>query len=809
MDDSVDMEPAALAALEETRRRFERMSRGTQDGYWEWDASHSRAWYSRRFRELLGHDEGELPEAAVAFLELAHPEDRTRLETQWQACIRDRGPHSLRLRLRRKSGKYRWFRLNVFAESNAPGELVRLSGSIQDLTAELRVQHMLIAARRQAESASSAKSGFLADVSHEIRTPMNGVIGMAALLLDTPLDRKQREYAEIIRSSAESLLTIINDVLDFSKIESGNLELHRVEIDPRTLIEDAAASMAVHAAAKDLELIVEVDPQFPARVVGDPGRLRQVLTNLLSNAIKFTARGEVLLQARADEPAGDEIVLRFAVRDTGAGIDAAHLSRLFRPFSQLDSSGAPGQVGTGLGLSIVKRLVSLMSGEVGVDSSPGEGSAFWFTARFGLAAAGSATSAEPAAGWSQRILVVDDNDSNRRVLGAMLSAAGYEVEPVASARDALTALDRAAKQGQRVPVVLTDLRMPDLDGMQLGSRIRSDGRFDDTRLVLLTSLDDSGEETRLRELGFAGYLSKPVRRKELLVLLGRVLEHEAHMWTQRLRPLVTRNLIVDVPQRRGGLVLVVDDNATNQRVAQLFLERLGCNVTTAANGQEALDACAAQDFDLVFMDLQMPVMDGLTAARRLRAREAGRRRTPIVALTANARQQDLDECLAAGMDDFITKPIDPARLQAILEQHAPSRDPVPDTAGAAAEVDSSRLRELALGDRVLARGLIETFLEGGRRALADIHSGMTAGDAVLVRRAAHTLKGSSANMGARSLQQASVALERAAEALERAAQTQPAAGLHELARAVSERFGAARELFERELQAANASQNVP
>jgi CheY-like chemotaxis protein len=367
----------------------------------------------------------------------------------------------------------------------------------------------------------------------------------------------------------------------------------------------------------------------------------------------------------------------------------------------------------------------------------------------------------------------------------MLQAVGYEVELVPGADEALTALDRAASEKRPVHVVLTDRRMPGLDGMELGMRIRADHRFDGARLVLLSSVEDVGEQARLRELGFAGYLSKPVRRRELLTLLERVLAHEAHMWTQRLRPLVTRQLIEEAPPRTCA-VLVVDDNPTNQRVAQLFLERLGCAVTTAANGQEALEACAAGSFDLIFMDVQMPVMDGLTATRQLRER-GGARRTPVIAVTANASQQGLEECRAAGMDDFITKPIEPERLNAVLQKWGGPR-----RTSAGAAVDPSRLRELARDDAVLKRGLIETFLESGRRALADIRTGLDTGNTGLIRRAAHTVRGSSANMGAQGLEQAATLLERAAE-------VQSAAELHSLSSAVAQHFDEARAIFTREL----------
>jgi CheY-like chemotaxis protein/nitrogen-specific signal transduction histidine kinase/HPt (histidine-containing phosphotransfer) domain-containing protein len=672
------------------------------------------------------------------------------------------------------------------------------SAELERQLAELRAA--LAEAREQAEAASRARSEFLSNVSHEVRTPMNGVIGMTTLLLDTDLDSRQREYANVIRASADALLLVINDLLDYSKIEAGKLELERIEMDLRAHVEEVATTQAAAAAAKRLELVVDVAGDVPERVLGDPGRIRQALANLVSNAIKFTAAGEVSIQVSRERGPVDDLV-RFSVRDTGIGLTPAQQAKLFRPFAQADASTARQYGGTGLGLSIVKRLAELMSGEVGVKSAAKAGSTFWFTARLPRCAREVVEAAPPPApAEGRRVLVVDDNDTNRRVIAELLAGADYDVETAPSAIEALTVLQRAAEGGQPFQAVLTDHRMPGIDGIELARRIRAEPGVAETRLVLYSSIDDRSSRKQLRALGFAGHLSKPMRRAELLATMERVLSHAALEFTQRLRSIVTRDVIVEDHQRRGRTVLLVEDNATNRRVAELFLERAGCEVVLAADGREALEALAKRRVDLVLMDVQMPVMDGLEATQRIRGEIPGGARLPVVGLTASALKEQVEACRAAGMDDVIAKPLERERLEAMLERYAPAIGtrtgrhvihPPAERAAAAreapgegGEISVARFREVTGGDAVLARGLVETFEHSAGESCGAIEPAIDAGDFAGAQRAAHTLAGASANMGA-------VRLEAVAAAMEHAAARQDAVALKSLVGAARKRFEAA------------------
>ncbi|HEY6618901.1 MAG TPA: response regulator, partial [Steroidobacteraceae bacterium] len=550
----------------------------------------------------------------------------------------------------------------ILDENGAPS---RLLGVSWDITEEVVASELLRQQTEAAHAASRAKSHFLANVSHEIRTPMNGIIGMTGLLLDTHLDRTQRDYAETIRSSADSLLTVINDILDFSKIEAGKLELESIELDLRANVEDVGSAMAFQAATKGLELIVNVEPQITGRVLGDPQRLRQCLVNLVSNAIKFTKEGEIVIEVREQSNGGNPLTY-FEVRDTGMGIAAKTLDLLFQPFVQADSSTTRHFGGTGLGLSIVRKLVELMGGEIGVSSEVDVGSKFFFT--LPLKPAPSISPERRISGEAGgRILIVDDNATNQRVLSAQLVHAGYSVTTVSSGLAALHELQNAIASENQFDMVITDFQMPDMDGAMLGERIIAIPGLANTRLVMLTSLDRHGDTPRLAALGFAAYLTKPVRVRELIDAVARVMSGGPRQWQMETQPMITLNMLTQpqAVQRFAGHVLLVEDNFVNQKVAVRFLERLGCTVEVASNGAEGVAACKERQFDIVLMDLQMPVMDGMTATRKIRDWETSGH-IPIIALTANAMTGDRELCEAAGMDGYLTKPIEVERLRNIL-----------------------------------------------------------------------------------------------------------------------------------------------
>ena len=774
----------AEEALRESEERFRAMAETVPSFLFTASPEGSLEYMSQAAYDYLGQPPGKaFPGGWLR--NVLHPDDVQGATSRLAGSTVSGAVFEDKLRLRGADGSYRWFLTRARPIRGEAGHIARWVGAITDIHGLQEAEDALKVAREAAEAANAAKSEFLATMSHEIRTPLNAVIGMSGILLDSDLGPDQREQARVVHRAAQALLTLVNDVLDFSKIEAERMELEAVDFDLRALVEETIDMASPNVAGRAVELAFMVHADVPSGVRGDPGRLRQVLLNLISNAIKFTEKGEVVIRVTLSSSTDAQACVRFTVSDTGIGIPAWQLSRLFQSFTQVGASTSSRYGGTGLGLVISRRLVEMMGGEIGVESEEGKGSTFWFSVgletRPGLAADPPAI---PETLRQRRVLLVDDNASSRRILGSYLETWGCPYALATGGADALEQLRRASSAGLRFDVAIVDQRMPGMDGLELGRRVKDETGLEGTLLVMLTSDGARGDAARSEEIGFAAYLTKPVAPGLLFscltALCAGTTTGDGVPQPRRLAPLSLE------PRNPPGRILVAEDNAFNQQVVLLQLKKLGHSGQAVANGREALDAMEMIPFDLVLMDCRMPEMDGYAAAAEIRRREGPGRHVPIVAVTANAMQSDNDRCLAAGMDDYLPKPITLEALHAVLGRWLPrqgsggphARVPSgPVLEGSRPVAELGRLRQLVGGDQQQLRALVEVFLGQAEERLSALHAALAKGDLGEVREEAHALKGGCATFGASDLASAASRMEGAATGEDR---QDMAAAAHEL-----------------------------
>jgi two-component system sensor histidine kinase/response regulator len=723
-----------------------------------------------RFREVLGLPAGE--GLAEGITRLIDPADRDDVVARWQAATRVGEPFQVEFRLAGGGIAPRRIRARSAPLKDAAGTLQGYAGVLEDVTEDRRLERILLDETEQERERSRRKSEFLAVMSHELRTPIHGVVGTAALLQSTQLSPDQREYVEMLAHSADATLSVVNNVLDLSKIEAGKLELDQADFDLREVVEKSVSLFAARAHGKGIDVAFRAAPRLPLRLRGDGERLRQVLVNLLSNAIKFTEKGEVVLSvSRVDEHRAGGVMLRFEVKDTGIGISESARGRLFAPFVQADPTVSGRFGGTGLGLTICQQLVRLMDGVVGVESAAGKGSTFWFTARFAAAAdAGPAAPPLPEDIRGRRVLVVDDHEATRESIGELLRSFDDMVLSAPGTPAAMEILRKGVADYEPVDVVLLDMHLPGTgEARSLVESVRADPAMENVRVVLLTSFGHKARAEAAKWEGIAAFLAKPVRRADLVdCMVAAFSEDREEPFGRRARARVPAVSLSG--SFRIARILVVDDNEVNRKIARRQLEQKGFLVETANDGREAVEAAAKVPYDLIFMDWMMPEMDGFEATRRIREREKGMgHRVPIVAMTARAMEGDRELCMEPGMDDYLTKPVRFEELDAVLEKWlaprpggekaaapapAPAKATPPSSAAPSTEppVDESVLDGLAAyqneGDPDIVKELVDIFIREMGPRLERLDRAVADGDADALMREGHGIKGTSLSIGA-------------------------------------------------------------
>ena len=790
-----------FAKLRGSTDRLLLATRGGGVGIWEYDVTHETETWDDQMYRLYGLKAGKPADASEIWRASVHPDDLRSEDLEIQKALRGEKEYNSEFRVVWPDGTIHHLKATAVVRRDSSGKPVHMTGTNWDISAQKKLEAELRETNRslmattakakslmnQAEAGDHAKTDFLAAVSHEFRTPMNGVIGMAGLLIDSGLNPEQLKYAQIVRTSAQELMAIVNDILDFSKMETGGLELDTIDFQLRVTVEDSVDIVAAKARDKGLELVSIVDPDVSVHLRGDPGRLRQVLINLAGNAVKFTSAGTVTIHTSLELEDNERERLRFSISDTGIGIPREKQATLFSPFTQVDSSSTRRYGGTGLGLAISKELVELLGGSIGLTSEEGKGSTFWFTAVFEKRAAGKVDEAVNLANLSGlRVLVVDDNETNRLFLRSLLAGWGCRFEEATEGRTALALLEKAVRVGDPFAIALLEMHLGNMDGPELGRRIKENADIKETRLVMMTAKGRRGDAAFLAGIGFSGYLSKPLRQSQLRDCLALVAGRTEASEKPDAGGLVTRHRVQEMRKSKVRLLLA-EDNITNQVVMRMILEKMGYRVDAVADGREALDAVRRIPYDLVLMDCMMPEMDGFEATAEIRKLPGNGRKIPVIAMTANAMPGDRKKCIDAGMNDYLSKPVEPAMLVATLERWlsigeeeeamptsefgnlepevSPGGIPAQKEAGGSAVVfDRAAFLDRAMGDVDFARVLVGTFLQDIPPQIEILAAAASGGDGHLAMRQAHRIRGAAANMSGEALRGTAAEMEAAGKA---------------------------------------------